>query len=113
MLDPYFAAEGIVPKDGTGIEPGSSTPRSEWLPLGQVVSCLASRGPRARGAPSQGVMGGCPLGDRAEHHQVYVRTLESPSESEASAEIIPKSFMFIAQKRKLERKGQAEAGRLQ
>ena len=58
MLDPYFAAEGIVPKDGTGIEPGPSTPCSERLHLGQVVSCPASRGPHARGAPGQGVVGG-------------------------------------------------------
>ena len=54
VLDPHFAAEGIVPKDETGTEARLSTPHSKHLHLSQVVSCLASCGPHVHRSPKLG-----------------------------------------------------------
>lgn len=111
MLDPYFAAEGIVPKDGTGIEPGPSTPRSE-LPLGQVVSCLASRGPRARDAPSQGVMGAAPW-EIEQNITKYMQGLwNRPQSLRPQLRLYPRALCLL-HRRESWREGQTEAGRLQ
>ena len=40
MLDPHFAAEGIVPKDETGTEARLSTPCSKHLHLSRLLLVL-------------------------------------------------------------------------